>query len=38
MRALFARLEASGVSVRTLCTAHAKCAPLDSVVRARVTR
>lgn len=38
MRDLFARLDASGARVRTLCTAHAKCAVLDSVLRARVTR
>jgi len=38
MRALFARLDSSGVPVRTLCTAHAKCAPVDSALRARVTR
>lgn len=38
MRALFTRLDSAGVSVRTLCTAHAKCAPVDSALRARVTR
>jgi len=38
MRALFARLDATGAHVRTLCTAHAKCAPVDSALRARVTR
>ena len=35
---LFARLEASGVPWRTLCTAHAKCAPVDSALLARITR
>jgi len=38
MQALFARLDATGARVRTLCTAHAKCAPVDSALRARVTR
>ncbi len=38
MRALFARLDSSGVRVRTLCTAHAKCAVVDSALRERVTR
>lgn len=38
MRALFARLDSAGTRVSTLCTAHAKCAPVDSALRARVTR
>lgn len=38
MRALFARLDAARLRVSTLCTAHAKCAPVDSALRARVTR
>jgi glyoxylase-like metal-dependent hydrolase (beta-lactamase superfamily II) len=38
MRALFTRLDSVGRSVRVLCTAHAKCAPVDSALRARVTR
>jgi glyoxylase-like metal-dependent hydrolase (beta-lactamase superfamily II) len=38
MQALFARFDTTGVRVRTLCTAHAKCAPVDSALRARVTR
>jgi glyoxylase-like metal-dependent hydrolase (beta-lactamase superfamily II) len=38
MTALFARLDASGVRWRTLCTAHAKCAVADSALRAQVTR
>jgi glyoxylase-like metal-dependent hydrolase (beta-lactamase superfamily II) len=38
MRALFVRLDSAGMRVRTLCTAHAKCAPVDSALRARVTR
>ncbi len=38
MRALFARLDSSGVRVRTLCTAHGKCAVADSALRQRVTR
>jgi glyoxylase-like metal-dependent hydrolase (beta-lactamase superfamily II) len=35
---LFARLEASGVPWSTPCTAHAKCAPVDSALLARITR
>ncbi len=38
MRALFARLDTLEARVSTLCTAHAKCAPVDSALRARVTR
>ncbi len=38
MKALFARLDSTGVSVGTLCTAHAKCAVVDSALRARVAR
>lgn len=38
MRTLFAHLDSTGARVRTLCTAHAKCAPVDSALRARVTR
>ncbi len=38
MRALFARLDSTGVRVRTVCTAHAKCAPLDSTLRSRLGR
>jgi hydroxyacylglutathione hydrolase len=37
VRSLFARLDASGVRWTTLCTAHAKCAPVDSALRARIT-
>jgi glyoxylase-like metal-dependent hydrolase (beta-lactamase superfamily II) len=36
--ALVARLDASGVRWTTLCTAHAKCTPVDSALRARITR
>jgi len=38
LQALVARLDASGVRWRTLCTAHAKCAPVDSALLSRITR
>ncbi len=38
MRSLFTRLDAAGVPWKTLCTAHGKCARVDSTLRARVTR
>ena len=38
MRALFARFDSSGVQIRTLCTAHGKCAAMDSALRSRVAR
>jgi len=38
MQALFTRLDSAGRPLRVLCTAHAKCAPVDSALRARVTR
>ncbi|MCC6242950.1 MAG: MBL fold metallo-hydrolase [Gemmatimonadaceae bacterium] len=38
MIALLARLDTSRVRWRTLCTAHAKCAVVDSALRAQITR
>ncbi len=38
LRSLLARLDASGVRWRTLCTAHGKCARVDSSLRAKITR
>lgn len=38
LQSLLARLDSSGVRWRTLCTAHGKCAEVDSSLRARITR
>ena len=38
MRSLLARMDSSGVRWRTLCTAHGKCAPVDSALRAQIAR
>lgn len=38
MRSLLARLDASGVQWRSVCTAHGKCALVDSTLRARISK
>jgi glyoxylase-like metal-dependent hydrolase (beta-lactamase superfamily II) len=38
MQALLARVDASGVRWRTVCTAHGKCAVVDSALKARITK
>lgn len=38
MQALVARLDSTGVRWKSLCTAHGKCAPVDSALRARIVR
>jgi len=38
MRSLMARLDSTHVTWRTLCTAHGKCARVDSALRARIVR
>jgi len=38
MQSLLARLDASGVRWRSVCTAHGKCALVDSALRARISK
>lgn len=38
MASLWKRIDAAGLQVSAVCTAHAKCAPADSALRARLLR
>lgn len=38
MQALLVRLDANGVRWQNVCTAHGKCAPVDSALRARISK